>query len=68
MNETVTVTFRFVELNPRRKFRGVEAARVDIFEDGEPAGWLWMSKKDIRNNLKEFGECSELHKALAAYG
>jgi len=57
--------FRFIEFNPRRKARGVEAARVAVSNDGE---WLWMSVKDIRNNIREFGDHPELQKALAAYG
>lgn len=61
------VTFCFIEFNPRRETRGVEAARVAVFEDGVECGWLWMSPTDIRNNLAEFGESEELRKALAAY-
>lgn len=61
------ITFRFVEFNPRRHSRGAVAARVEVIEDGEPAGWLWMTKTDIRNNIEEFGDCEELQKALAAY-
>jgi hypothetical protein len=61
------VTFRFVEFNPRRVSRGVEGARVEVLEDGVECAWLWMSAKDIRNNLAEFGESEELRKALAAY-
>ena len=30
------VTFKFVEFNPRRHSRCVEAARVEVLEDGEP--------------------------------
>ena len=54
--------FVFVEFNPRRKSRGVEAARVSV--DGD---WLWMSKRDIQNNIKEFGPHPELLKALSQY-
>lgn len=56
--------FRFIEFNPRRAGRGVEAARVQVDDDGE---WLWMSKKDIRNNMRDFGQHPELQKALDAY-
>lgn len=62
-----TVTFRLVEFNSRRASRGVEAARCEVLEDGVGVCWLWMSPKDIRNNLAEFGESEELRKALAAY-
>lgn len=61
------VTFRFIEFNPRRAARGVEAARVEVLEGGVECGWLWMSAKDIRSNLAEFGESQELRKALAGY-
>lgn len=63
----VEVTFKLIEFNPRRKSRGAEAARVEIFEDGESAGWLWMSVKDLRANLLEFGDSDELRKALDCY-
>lgn len=60
-------TFRFVEFNPRRKARNVEAARVEVkYVDGEKE-LLWMSRDDIQNNLTEFGQDGELLKALAAY-
>ena len=61
------VTFRFIEFNPRRDDRGVEAARVEILEDGESCGWLWMSKRDLKANIEEFGDSEELQKALAEY-
>lgn len=55
--------FKFVEFNPRRKKqRGAEAARVEA--DGE---WMWMSKNDIKNNIRDFGPHPELLKALEAY-
>jgi hypothetical protein len=54
--------FKFVEFNHRRKLRGVEAARVEV--DGE---WLWMSKRDIKLNIRDFGPHPELLKALEAY-
>lgn len=57
--------FRFIEFNPRRALRGADAALVEVSSDGE---WLWMSPKDIRANIKEFGDNQELQKALAAYG
>jgi hypothetical protein len=56
--------FRFVEFNPRRAMRGAEAARVEVDPDGE---WLWMSPKDIKANIKEFGDHTELQRALQAY-
>jgi len=57
--------FRFVEFNNRRAIRDVAAARVEIDPDGE---WLWMTKSDIKANIKTFGCHDELVKALNAYG
>ena len=61
------VTFAFVEFNPRRHSRGVEAARVEVLEDGEPCGLLWMSERNLKANIKDFGDSEELQKALAEY-
>jgi len=58
-----TPQFKFIEYNQRRDLRGADAARVEV--DGD---WLWMSKKDIKNNIRDFGNHPELQKALAAYG
>lgn len=58
--------FRFVEFNPRRALRGAEAARVAVIEDGQE-DWLWMSKRDISKNIKQFGPHLELLKAQLAY-
>ena len=57
--------FRFIEFNDRRAMRGAEAARVEVDPSGE---WLWMSKSDIKQNIREFGNHQELQKALLAYG
>lgn len=56
------IEFKFIEFNPRRKSRGAEAARVSV--DGE---WMWMSKKDIKCNIREFGPDPELLKAFESY-
>lgn len=66
MSKPVT-TFRFIEFNPRRAFRGAAAVRMGVIEDGEEGPWLWMSEKDIRNNIKEFGDSEELQAGLRAY-
>lgn len=58
--------FRFIEFNPRRALRGAEAARVAIIENGQE-DWLWMSKRDVDLNIKEFGPHDELLKARLAY-
>ena len=57
--------WRFIEFTPRRAMRGAEAARVEIDPSGE---WVWMSKRDIKLNIRDFGHHAELQKALNAYG
>lgn len=54
--------FKLIEFNPRRHARGAEAAKVAC--DGE---WLWMSRKDILNNIRDHGDDPELRAALACY-
>jgi hypothetical protein len=65
-----TLTFQFIEFNKRRALRGADAARVDVqySDDPEGGGWLWMSRKDIKTNIRDHGDSPELQKALAAYG
>ena len=63
--------FKFIEFNERRAMRSKEAARVAVTDPEDPEGgpgWLWMSRKDIKNNIREHGDSPELQKALAAYG
>jgi len=59
--------FTLVRFNPRRAQRGAEAAEVEVtWPDGETET-LWMSKKDLRANAKEYGEQTGLSAALDAY-
>ena len=60
-------TFRFVDFNPIRHRRGEHAARVAVIVDDVEDDILWMSEKDIRNNLEIFGESAALRTALAHY-
>lgn len=55
--------FEFIEFNSRRDMRGAPAARVDV----SGAGWLWMTRKDIANNIQKFGSCEALLQAKLAY-
>lgn len=65
----MSIEFKFIEFNERRAIRGAEAARVEVRYPDEPeADWLWMSRKDIKANMREHGDNAELQKALAAYG
>ena len=60
--------FKFIEFNQRRALRGADAAaRVEVI-DGTETDWLWMSRSDLRKNIKLHGAHPELVKALAAYG
>ena len=54
--------FKLIEFNSRRYSRGASAARVEC--EGE---WLWMSVKDVENNIRDFGEHPELLKARECY-
>lgn len=57
-----TIDFELVRFNPRRNARNAPAAEVRV--DGE---LLWMTIKDIKNNIRDFGDHPELQKALQAY-
>jgi hypothetical protein len=61
------ITFKLSRFNPRRKARGAEAASLIVLEDGEPVDCLWMSVRDIRENIKVFGNDEGLLAALEAY-
>lgn len=59
----------FNAFNKRRAMRGAEAVEFEITDDEGDNYSLWMSKQDIKRNLKAFPECAaELNKGLAAYG
>ena len=65
--------FRFLDFNPRRRQRRAAAARVEVIpsilhQDDEPSFWVWMTERDVRKNIKEFGPHPELMKALQSYG
>ena len=54
--------WQLVRFNPRRNARKAPAAELRV--DGE---CLWMTVKDIKNNIRDFGDHPELQKALQAY-
>ncbi len=54
--------FQLLRFNSRRALRGAPAAEVAV--NGVK---MWMTRKDIRENIKLFGEHKELWKALEAY-
>lgn len=59
-------SFELIEFNGRRLARGADAARVNCELDGWQT-WLWMSRKDVEANIREFGEHPELLRAREAY-
>ena len=63
--QTAQQHFRFIEFNDRRAMRSAPAARVEVDPSGE---WLWMTRNDIRLNIRDHGEHAELRKAMDAYG
>ena len=67
---TPPLQFKFIEFHARRAMRGADAARVEVTDPADPdgGGWLWMSRKDIKANIRDHGAHPELQKALAAYG
>jgi hypothetical protein len=58
--------FKLLRFNPFRFSRQAPAAEVECFDDGG-SEILWMSKKEIRLNIQEFGPHPELTKALEHY-
>jgi hypothetical protein len=57
-----SIEFQLLRFNSRRNLRGAPAAEVSV--NGVR---MWMTRKDIRENIKLFGEHKELWKALEAY-
>lgn len=56
--------FSLLEFNTRRLQRGATAAKVQIDAEGD---WLWMSKRDLKLNIKEFGDHPVLARAIRCY-
>lgn len=54
--------FKFIAFNPRRHSRGASAVKMECGD-----GWLWMSRKDVEANIRDFGPHLELIRAKAAY-
>lgn len=63
----VIVSFKLYRFNPRRKERGVPAAQIEVFEDGEGVGLYWMDISDIKQNIKDYGEHEAFTEALEYY-
>ena len=60
-------SFVLIRFNPRRNTRGAEAAELQVLQDGKPIDLLWMSKSDVKSNLKLFPNDTGLLAAIAAY-
>lgn len=63
----VIVSFKLYRFNPRRKERGVPAAQIEVFEDGEGVGLYWMNVSDIKRNIQDHGEHEAFTEALKNY-
>jgi len=48
----------YSEFNFRRHARGLDAARFDIVDEEGETYRLWMSKKDIEENIKLHPHCA----------
>lgn len=59
--------FQLIEFNTRRLERGADAARVHVTYSEGDYEELWMSTRDLRNNISLFGQHEALTQALAAY-
>ena len=59
--------FRFYEYNSRRKARGAETVRIEVQHDTNFTELLWMSRRDLVLNIKEFGEDPALMRGLECY-
>lgn len=59
--------FRFYEYNARRKARGAEAVRIEVQHDANFTELLWMSRRDLVLNIKEFGKAPALMLGLECY-
>lgn len=58
----------FIDFNPRRNMRGADAARFDIVDEEGDKYSLWMSKNDIKYNIKNLPHCkAELERGLRQY-
>jgi hypothetical protein len=65
MNEILK--FELISYNPRLAARGAEAAEVRVtWPDGD-SFCVWMSRRDVKNNIKERGASKGLLDALEAY-
>lgn len=60
-------SFVLARYNPRRNARGAEAAELQVLQDGKPIDLVWMSKADIKANLKLFPNDTGLLAAVEAY-
>lgn len=65
--EILPIAFHFVEFNKTRAFRGVGAARIQMFYDDGSDEWLWCDEKDLENNISAFGEQLAFTQAKSCY-
>jgi len=59
--------FKLARFNPRRVARGKEGAHVLVTWDDGTRELLWMSLKNLKDNMKSYGSSAGLDEAIAAY-
>lgn len=62
----MSIQFKLLEFNPRRRLRGKEALRVEVI-DAEGSDWLWMSEQHLKLNIRDYGAHPELLRGLECY-
>lgn len=67
MPDTEWPKFEFTRFNPIRARRSVGAAECLVTNSDGTSFLLWMTEKDIRNNIVEFGRHPALVQAMEAY-
>jgi hypothetical protein len=60
----MAITFKIDRVNENCMQRGVEVFSMEIFDNGESQGFLWMSEKHIPLNIRDHGESEALTVAL----
>lgn len=65
--EDTPPSFRLVRFNPRRLRKNCSGAAEVEVSDGDNAVRLWMTLKDVKDNIVEYGRQPGLVAALEAY-
>ena len=60
--------FLLKEFNDVRRFRGADAANMQVIEDDGTEVYLWMNQSHIEANVRDFGPHPDLLLAFKMYG